>query len=72
VRLAPKSSAVLGKRILTVKTGSIDSVRIRIRDVSLAVRGGEIIGLAGMEGSGQDLFSGLRGLVEPTGGNSAG
>ncbi|MDX9784098.1 MAG: ATP-binding cassette domain-containing protein, partial [Spirochaetia bacterium] len=69
VELAAKTKARPGKKVLTVKTGSVDSIRLRIKDVNLQVRAGEVIGIAGMEGSGQDLF--LRacgGLVEPAGG----
>jgi general nucleoside transport system ATP-binding protein len=69
VELAPKTGAVPGKNVLTVKTGCVDSIRLRIKDVNLQVRSGEIVGLAGMEGSGQDLFLGAcGGLVEPAGG----
>jgi len=69
LELAPKSSALPGRKLLTVKSGSVDSIRLRIKDVNLEVRAGEVVGIAGMEGSGQDLF--LRacgGLVEPAGG----
>ncbi len=69
VELAAKTSVRPGKKVLSVKTGSVDSIRLRIKDVNLEVRAGEVVGIAGMEGSGQDLF--LRacgGLVEPAGG----
>jgi len=69
VPLAKKSKPACGKKVLTIKTGAIDSLRLRVKDVNLEVRAGETIGIAGMEGSGQDLF--LRacgGLVEPAGG----
>jgi len=69
VKLAAKSGVPPGKKVLTVKTGALDSIRLRIKDVNLEVRAGEVVGIAGMEGSGQDLF--LRacgGLVEPSGG----
>lgn len=69
VPLAKKSRLTPGRKVLTVKTGAIDSLRLRVKDVNLEVRAGETIGIAGMEGSGQDLF--LRacgGLVEPAGG----
>lgn len=69
VPLAEKTRSSPGRKVLTVKTGAIDSLRLRVKDVNLEVRAGETIGIAGMEGSGQDLF--LRacgGLVEPAGG----
>ncbi len=69
VELAPRRQAVPGRKVLTVKTGCIDTIRLRIQDVNLDVRAGEVIGLAGMEGSGQDLLLGAcGGLVEPAGG----
>jgi len=69
VELAPKSATKPGRKVLTVKTGCVDSIRLQIKDVNLEVRASEIIGIAGMEGSGQDLFLGAcGGLVEPAGG----
>jgi len=35
---------------------SVEDYRLKVREVDLDVRGGEVIGLAGMEGSGQGLF----------------
>ena len=58
-----------GDEALTLAGISVEGSRLRIRDVNLQVRAGEVIGLAGVDGSGQELF--LRtcaGLVQPTGG----
>ncbi|HTX90884.1 MAG TPA: ATP-binding cassette domain-containing protein, partial [Anaerolineales bacterium] len=41
---------------LNLKNLSVEDYRMRIRDVNLDVHCGEVIGLAGMEGSGQGLF----------------
>ena len=49
---------------------SAEDYRLRFQNTSLKVRTGEIIGLAGMEGSGQDLLlRTLGGLVRPTHGS---
>jgi ABC-type uncharacterized transport system ATPase subunit len=49
---------------------SIDDARIYIKDVSFNFKRGEVIGLAGMEGSGQALIlRALAGIVRPTGGH---
>jgi simple sugar transport system ATP-binding protein len=56
-------------------TASLDNLcmedyRLRISNTTLTVKTGEVIGLAGMEGSGQDLFlRALGGLVRPTHGS---
>lgn len=48
---------------------SIEDYRIQIQDVNLSVNYGEVIGLAGMEGSGQRHFlQTLGGLMRPVGG----
>ena len=49
---------------------SMEDARLTIRDVNLEICRGEIIGLAGMEGSGQQLFlRTLSGLVVPVSGD---
>ncbi len=64
-----KTSPSPGRKVLSVKAGDIDGFRLRIKGIDLDVRSGEVIGLAGMEGSGQDLFLGAcAGLVQPSGG----
>jgi len=70
VPLAPKATAVPGTGVLAAKGVCLESPRLRIANVNLAVRSGEVIGLAGMEGSGQSLFlSACAGLARPVGGS---
>jgi ABC-type uncharacterized transport system ATPase subunit len=70
VPLAPRSSAVKAERALAVKGVSLESPRLRIRDLTVDLRRGEVIGLAGMEGSGQSLFLGAcAGLSRPVAGS---
>jgi general nucleoside transport system ATP-binding protein len=55
--------------VLSLQNLSIEDARLRIKDVSLDVDGGEVIGLAGMEGSGQGAFlRACAGIVRPVGG----
>jgi len=64
-RLAQDSSPILSVEHLTVvprkvSTGDNTTAKPVLRDVSLAVRGGEIVGVAGVEGNGQrDLFDSI-------------
>lgn len=54
---------------LQVENLSIEDFRLQIRNVNVQVRRGEVIGLAGMEGSGQRQFlRTLGGLTRPVGG----
>lgn len=45
-----------GPVVLQVEGAAISSYRLAVQDVNLEVRAGEVIGLAGLEGSGQRLF----------------
>jgi general nucleoside transport system ATP-binding protein len=44
------------KMTANISNLSVEDYRLKVRDVNLDVRCGEVIGLAGMEGSGQGLF----------------
>ncbi len=70
VPLAPKLKLEPGKSVLAAKHIALDGIRLQIKGVDLEVRAGEVIGLAGMEGSGQALFLGAcAGLAQPTEGS---
>lgn len=48
----------------------IDDIRLMIKDVNFDIQRGEVIGLAGMEGSGQSLIlRALSGVLRPAGGH---
>jgi simple sugar transport system ATP-binding protein len=59
----------LGRTILELKRVSLEGARVQVRDVDLQVRAGEVVGFAGMEGSGQSmLLSACAGLLRPVAG----
>ncbi|HET6595418.1 MAG TPA: ATP-binding cassette domain-containing protein [Anaerolineales bacterium] len=56
VPLAAKQNSSQEKPVLNLRGVSLEDARLKIRDVNFKACAGEVIGLAGMEGSGQDLF----------------
>jgi simple sugar transport system ATP-binding protein len=59
-----------GENILELQGLTLGDWRLEVKDLSLQVRQGEVIGLAGLEGSGQQLvLRGCAGLLRPTGGH---
>lgn len=55
--------------LIDIQNLEIEDQNFKIRNINLEVKRGEVIGLAGMEGSGQRLIlRALAGLVRPTGG----
>ncbi len=69
ISLGERQSCLSGDISLTIKSLEMEDYRMHIDFGDLELRSGEVIGLAGMEGSGQILF--LRtcgGLVRPVGG----
>jgi len=58
-----------GKPILRLDDLTVEDARLQVKGISLEVRAGEVIGLAGMEGSGQALFlESCAGLRRPVNG----
>jgi simple sugar transport system ATP-binding protein len=56
--------------VLELSDISVEDARLKIKNVDLEVDGGEVIGLAGMEGSGQGTFlRACAGIVRPVGGS---
>jgi simple sugar transport system ATP-binding protein len=57
-RLSPSSRSVvpLGDVVLELRDATVRTYRLGMEHMSLAVRSGEVIGLAGLEGSGQRLM----------------
>ncbi len=69
ITLGARSLAKPHGCVLELSNISVEDARLKIENVNLEVNGGEVIGLAGMEGSGQDLFlRACAGIVRPVGG----
>jgi simple sugar transport system ATP-binding protein len=69
VTLGERQPAQTGDSVLELKNVSLEDSRLRIKNVDLDLHAGEVIGLAGMEGSGQGMFMrACAGLVRPVGG----
>ncbi len=65
----PRPPVELGTPVLQVENLSASTFRLTLEPVTLDVREGEVIGLAGLEGSGQALFMrACCGLIRPRGG----
>ena len=59
----------LGNPLLTVKSLTVNERLLSIAELSVEVRSGEVLGLAGLGGSGQNTFMrAVAGLVSPAGG----
>jgi ABC-type uncharacterized transport system ATPase subunit len=64
-----RAAVALGEPILELRNVCLADYRLRVPEINLQVRAGEVIGLAGMEGSGQRLFlRACAGLVPPVAG----
>jgi simple sugar transport system ATP-binding protein len=70
ISVGERTSARCEDKVLEIKNLSMEDYRLQIKSVNLELCAGEVIGLAGMEGSGQNLFlKACSGLVRTTGGN---
>jgi simple sugar transport system ATP-binding protein len=69
ITLGNRQECPIGPTMLKLNQLEIEDYRLHVDIENLEIKAGEVIGLAGMEGSGQDLF--LRacgGLIRPVGG----
>lgn len=70
VEIADKSTFRSEIPYIKLENISLEDYRLRLGDINLEINCGEVIGLAGMEGSGQRLFLRmLTGLMRPVGGS---
>ena len=70
VLLDQRLSAKPGDCVLDVQNVAIEDYRLKMSGINLTVCDGEVVGLAGMEGSGQGLFlRACAGLLRPVGGS---
>jgi ABC-type uncharacterized transport system ATPase subunit len=69
ISVGERNPCGVGELTMSLRKLSVEDYRLKVRDVSLDVHCGEVIGLAGMEGSGQGLFlRAITGMTRPVGG----
>ncbi len=69
VEVGEKETFCTSDPVIKLDKIGLEDYRLRLRDITMNINNGEIIGLAGMEGSGQRLFLRmLAGLVRPVNG----
>jgi simple sugar transport system ATP-binding protein len=69
IAVAKRGPVRPGKPVLELHSLTVSDRRLEVRDFSLTAREGEVIGLAGLEGSGQQLvLRACAGLTRPSGG----
>lgn len=67
ISLDERQPCIYGNNVLTLQNLITEDYRLRLESVNLELRAGEVIGLAGMEGSGQGSFlRACAGLIRPT------
>ena len=69
ISLGARRPLKLGARVLELRDLAVEDIRLHLADINLDVRAGEVIGVAGMEGSGQGPFiRACAGLIRPVNG----
>ncbi len=69
ITLGERQPSQTGETILSLDNISLEDARLKIKNVNVEIKAGEVIGLAGMEGSGQGLFMrACSGLMRTVGG----
>lgn len=69
VTLGERQPAVTGEAVLSLQNVSLEDTRLKINNINFELRAGEVVGLAGLEGSGQGMFMrACSGLMRPVGG----
>jgi ABC-type uncharacterized transport system ATPase subunit len=70
IQVGKRTAVPLGKTVLELDHLTLSDWRLEVKGLSLDVREGEVIGLAGLEGSGQHLvLKACAGLVRPKAGH---
>jgi simple sugar transport system ATP-binding protein len=70
VAIAGRGDVTLGGPAVTIRDLCVEEGLLRLGPISIEVRAGEVVGLAGLEGSGQRTFlRGICGLITPTEGS---